>query len=139
MSESRVLSMRSEDVVGTLDQQTSEVNVAGLGDAELRITISGLTAFRTKPEVTAHITALFEPFLAPQGQHKGEGRDLANPVHLQQGLRLRILRPSELLELTIVVFDLQRHLGDLLEHRAKRLRQSGRHRSLATLRKAAGR
>ena len=27
--------MRPEDVVGTLDQQTSEISVPGLGDAEL--------------------------------------------------------------------------------------------------------
>jgi len=35
--------MRSKDMVGTLDQQTSEIGVAGVRDAELRIMISGLT------------------------------------------------------------------------------------------------
>ena len=36
--------MRSEDVVRTLDQQTSEVGVASFGDTELRIVSAGLTA-----------------------------------------------------------------------------------------------
>jgi hypothetical protein len=36
----RVLSSWSEDVVGALDQETSQVDVAGLGDAELGIAIS---------------------------------------------------------------------------------------------------
>jgi hypothetical protein len=40
----RVLSSWSEDVVGALDQETSQVNVTGLGDAELGIAISCLTA-----------------------------------------------------------------------------------------------
>jgi hypothetical protein len=44
LSEGRVPSMRSEDVVRTLDQQTSEIGVASLGDAELRIVFAGLTS-----------------------------------------------------------------------------------------------
>jgi hypothetical protein len=36
--------MRSEDVVRTLDQQTSEIGVASLGDTELRIVFAGLTS-----------------------------------------------------------------------------------------------
>jgi len=36
--------VRSQDVVGALDQQTSKVGVAGVGDAELRIMVSGLTS-----------------------------------------------------------------------------------------------
>ena len=47
LSERRVSSMRSQDVVGALDQQTSEVRVAGMGDAKLRIMISGLTSTRS--------------------------------------------------------------------------------------------
>ncbi len=42
LSKRRVSSVRSQDVVGALDQQT--VGVAGVGDAELRIMVSGLTS-----------------------------------------------------------------------------------------------
>jgi hypothetical protein len=37
LSQCRVSSMRSKDVVGALDQQASKISVACLGDAELRI------------------------------------------------------------------------------------------------------
>ena len=39
-------------------------------------------------------------------------------------LCLRVLRPTELLDLSIVLLDLERHLRDLLEHRTERLRES---------------
>ncbi len=82
LSKSRVSSLRSKDVIGTLDQKTSEVGVAGLGDTKLRIMISGLTAFRLEPKITTHISALLEPLLASQGEHEGEGRDGTNAVNL---------------------------------------------------------
>jgi hypothetical protein len=47
-----------------LDQQTSEVDVAGLGDPELRIAVTGLTASRSQAEIAAYITTLLEAFLA---------------------------------------------------------------------------
>jgi hypothetical protein len=36
--------MRSEDVVGALDQQASKIGVAGVGYTKLRIMVSGLTS-----------------------------------------------------------------------------------------------
>jgi hypothetical protein len=70
--------VRSEDVVGTLDQQTSEIGVAGLGDAELRIPITGLAASRSQTEVAADIATLLEAFLATQGQDERRCRDRTN-------------------------------------------------------------
>src|SRR5271156_6923729 len=70
LSECRVPSMRSEDVVGTLDQQTSEISVACLGDAELRIVFAGLTASWPQAEIAAHVTTPAE----------GEGGDVANAL-----------------------------------------------------------
>jgi hypothetical protein len=43
----RVLSSWSQDVVGALDQETSEVDVAGLSNAELRVSISRLAPSRS--------------------------------------------------------------------------------------------
>ena len=40
----RVLPMRAKNMVRTLDQQTSEIDVASLCDAELRITITRLAS-----------------------------------------------------------------------------------------------
>lgn len=45
LSERRVLAVRTKDEVGTLDQETSQVAISCLGDAELRISIAGLTSF----------------------------------------------------------------------------------------------
>ncbi len=59
--------MRSEDVVRALDQQTSEVRVAGMGDAELRIVISRLTSPRSQAQIVPYIATSSEPFLAAEG------------------------------------------------------------------------
>src|SRR5208282_5167234 len=42
LSQRRVSSMRSKDVIGALDQQTSKIGVSCLGDPELRIALAGL-------------------------------------------------------------------------------------------------
>jgi hypothetical protein len=43
-----VLSMSSEDMIGALDEQGSEIDIARLGDAELRISLTGLAAPRSE-------------------------------------------------------------------------------------------
>lgn len=62
--------MRSKDVIGTLDQEASEVSIAVLGNTKLRIVVSGLTAFRLQSEITTHISALLELLLASHGEHE---------------------------------------------------------------------
>lgn len=49
LSKRQVTSMRSEDVLGTLDKETSAVGIACLGDAKLRIGISGLSTLWLNP------------------------------------------------------------------------------------------
>jgi len=121
--------VRSEDVVGALDQQTSKVCVAGVGDAKLRIMVSGLTSTRSQAKIATDITTSSEPFLAAEGQYEGQGGEMADTVYLQQRLCLRILGLPELLDLPVVLLDLHCHLRDLLEHRTERLCQPGRHNS----------
>jgi hypothetical protein len=53
----------SEDVTDTLDQQTSEIGVARLDDAQLRIVFARLTASWSQPEIAAHVTTSAEAFL----------------------------------------------------------------------------
>jgi hypothetical protein len=65
LPEGRVPSMRSEDVVRTLDQQTSEIGVASLGDTELWIVFAGLTASWSQAEISAQVTTSAEAFLIP--------------------------------------------------------------------------
>ena len=126
--------MRSKDVVGTLDQQTSQIDVTGLGDAELRVAISRLTSSWSQTEIAPHITALLETLLAAQSQHERQSRKVAHAMDLQQRLCLRILRLTELLDLTVVLLDLECHLCDLLDDRSKCLSQPGWHHCQAACR-----
>ena len=128
--------MRSKDVIGALDQQASEISVAGMGDAELRIVISGLTSPWSQAQVATHIATSSEPLLAAERQHEGQGGEVADTMNLQQSLRLRTYSLAELLDLPVILLDLHCHLRDLLEHRPECLCQSRRHDSEAALSEA---
>ena len=65
LSKCRVSAVWSEDVVGALDQQTSEIGVASLGDAELRIAFTGLAASWPQAEIAAYVTTSPETLLIP--------------------------------------------------------------------------
>ncbi len=72
--------MRPEDMIGALDQQRPEVDIAGLGDAELRVVVPRLAASRPQAEVTAHIATSLEAFLAAQCQDIRQCRELADAI-----------------------------------------------------------
>ena len=133
LSEGRVSSMRAENVVRTLDQQTSEIGVAGLGDPELRIVFAGLTAPWSQAEVTAHITTSTETLLVAQREDECKSGDVTDAVDGQQRLSLGILGLSHPLDLPVILLDLQRHLRDLLEYRTERQLESRWHRCVAAL------
>src|SRR5258708_29487805 len=99
--------MWSEDVVCTLDQQTSKIGIASLGDAELWIALAGLTASWSQAEIAAHVTTSVEAFLIAQSQNEGESGDVPNTVNLHERLGLWILSLCQLLDLAIVLLDLQ--------------------------------
>ena len=80
--------MRSENMVGALAQQRTQVDVASLGDAELWVAVAGLAAFRTQAEITTHIATSLEALLAAQRQYVGQRRELSNAVDLEQRLGL---------------------------------------------------
>src|SRR5258707_1066287 len=85
--------MRPENMIGALDQQRPEVDIASLGDAELRVVVPGLAASRPQAEVTANIPTSLEAFLAAQCQNVRQGRELADAIDLDQRGRLWVLRP----------------------------------------------
>ena len=59
------------------------------------------------------------PQQAPYKQHVGQGCDVSYPEDFQWRLCLWILSLTELLNLSIVLLDRDRHLCDLLEHRTE--------------------
>ena len=130
--------MGSENMVSALDQQRTKVDVSSLGDAELWVAVAGLTASRPQAEITAHIAASLEAFLAPQRQDIGQCRELTDAVDLEQRLRLRILRLREPLDGAIVLLDLHRHRSDLFEYGTECLSQTWRQHGHASLGEAQG-
>ena len=74
LSQVRVSSTRSEHMV----------DVASLGDAELRIAVAGLAASRPQAEITAHIATSLEALLAAQRQDIGQRGKPPNAVDLDQ-------------------------------------------------------
>jgi len=88
-------------------------DVARLGDAQLRVAISGLTALRPRSEIASHVPTSLRALLVPQRQHIGQSSKLAHAVDLDQCLGLDVLGLGELLDQTIVVLDLYRQRGDL--------------------------
>ncbi len=82
--------MRPEDMIGALDQQRPEVDIASLGDAELRVVVPGLAASRPQAEITAYIATSLEAFLAAQCQDIRQCRELADAIDFDQRLRLRV-------------------------------------------------
>src|SRR5258708_6947822 len=125
-------------MVGALDQQRTQVDVASLGDAELRVAVARLAASRPQAEITAHIATSLEAFLAAQRQDIGQRRELADPIYLDQRLCLRILRLRESFYGAVVLLDLQRHCSDLFEYGTERLSQTWRQRGHAPLGEAQG-
>src|SRR5258707_12310879 len=128
--------MRTDHVVGTLDQQGTQIDVARLGDAELWVAIPGLPAFWPQTEVAADIATSLEAFLVAQRQNVSQCRELPDTVDLDQRLCFWILRLRESLDQPVVVLDLLRHLRDLLEHWTERLGQTWREHGHASLREA---
>jgi hypothetical protein len=82
LSQAGVLSVAPEHMVGTLDKQRSKIDIAGLSDAELRISLPGLTAPRSQSQITTYVPTSLEPFFAAQGQHIRQRRKLPDAVDL---------------------------------------------------------
>ena len=58
--------MRPEHVIGTLDQQPTEVHVPSFGDAELSISLSRLAASWPQAKLATHIPVSLEALFVAQ-------------------------------------------------------------------------
>jgi hypothetical protein len=72
-------------MVGALDEEASQVDVAGLRDPELRIAIARLTPSWSQTEKAADIPTSLEALFVPQGQHVGQCCNVTNFVDLSGG------------------------------------------------------
>ena len=112
LSQRRVFSLWPKYMVRALDQKTSQIDVAGLGDAELRITIARLTASWSQPEIATHVPTGLKRCLFPRV--RTYVRAVTDSMDLQQSLCLGVLRLREFEDLPIVLLDLEGQLRDLL-------------------------
>ena len=95
--------MPPQDVIGTLHQKAAEVDVASLGNTELRVSLSGLTPFRSQAEIATHIATSLETFFASQSQDIGQRREMAHSIDLEERLCFAIFRLSQLLDCPVVL------------------------------------
>jgi hypothetical protein len=114
-SQGRVFAVWTDDVVGTFNQQLSQVPITCFGDAKLRVAVAGLTASRPQAEITADIPTSLEAFLAAQRQNVRQCRELTYTVDLDECLGFRIFSLGELLDGAVVFLDLHCHVRDLME------------------------
>ena len=86
-----VFSSRTQDVVAALDQQGSQINVTGLGDAELRIAVPGLAASRPEAEIAAHVATSPEAMRCNTdlGEFNSSERGFARAANMSNPQRLR--------------------------------------------------
>ena len=61
-------------MVPALDQQRSQVNVAGLGDPELWIAVTRLASSGPQAEIASYVPTSLEALLVAQRQHIGQSR-----------------------------------------------------------------
>ena len=82
--------MTPEHMVGALDEQGAQIDVAGLGDAELRVSSARRASSWSQSHTATYVPTPLEPFFASQGQHIRQRRELAHPIDLDQCLRFRV-------------------------------------------------
>jgi len=77
--------VRSQDVVGALDQQTSQIRVTSLGDTELRIAFTGLAAFRSQTKVATDVSTASESTLISECEDKRIVAAIGNGAAFRKG------------------------------------------------------
>lgn len=103
--------------MGALDEQSSQVSVAGLRDPELGITAARLAAPGPKAQKTSCITAFTESVLIFEREYKGQSRQRTHAMNLLESNRFRILCFGKLLDLIVEVHDLSSQSIDQCEQR----------------------
>ena len=112
-SQVTIRAKRSQDVLGTTDQQFANKPIAGFGNPQLGIPIPGLVLSGSEPQIRSHLATSSKPMGILEGQNKGQSCDRSHSSNLLKVLGVRILLLAQLLYLSIVLADL---CGELLDH-----------------------
>ncbi len=115
-------------MIGAFDQKLAKIAIAGLCNAELGVTVPGLTSAWSQAEIATNVAALLEALFIAQGEHEGQSCEMSNAINLDQRLRLWIGSLRKFFNRQVVLLDLHRHVSNLVEHRAECFRQArGKH------------
>jgi hypothetical protein len=96
----------TRDALGTVDQQAPQVASTGLGDSQLRVTISRLVASGDQTQGGANLPGLPEAGWVFQGEDKRQRRQRADADGTAQAARLGITLAAEDLDLLAATADL---------------------------------
>jgi hypothetical protein len=108
----------------TSHKRFSEIAIAGLGDAQLRIVLTRLRTSWPKSEVAAHIPALGESRGTSECEDVAQRGERAYAIDPQQNQRLRIFGIRELLDERVILLDLPGQRCDLAQRRSENLGNS---------------
>ena len=78
--------MTPEHMVSALDEQGAQIDIAGLGDAELRVSSTRLASSWSQSQIATHVPASLEPFFATQSEDIRQRCELAHTIDLDQCL-----------------------------------------------------
>jgi hypothetical protein len=81
----------AKHMVGALDEQGAQIDVPGLGDAELGVSSARLTSSWSQSQVATHVPASLEPLFATQSENTRQRRELAYAIYLDECMGLGIL------------------------------------------------
>jgi hypothetical protein len=88
-------------VLGTLDQEHTQVTITGFGNSQLWISFAGLLLSRSQSQVAAHLAAASKSFFVTDRQHESESRQRAHTRYLLQDSCFWILGIGQLFHLPV--------------------------------------
>jgi hypothetical protein len=118
-----VLTEGTQDVVGTVHEESAKIAVASLGDMKLRIVLTGLILLRDKAKTGTDFTAFPETMRIFEGENISQGSERSNTADVSKQICFGIMILAELFDLTIISIDLLSKGGDMIQDRSKSRKQ----------------
>ena len=113
-----VLAKGSQNPVSRPDEESSQISVSMLRDAQRWVAFPRLALSSREPEERSHGPTLLEPVRIAQREHEGERGQRAHSVDLGQSTRLRVGALGAVFDPPLGVADL---FGELLEYHENRV------------------
>src|SRR6185437_11417590 len=119
----------AQKIMRTLNQQVSELRVAGLADAELQVGLARLPALGYEAEESTDVTGFSKPVRISDGQHKLQRGHRPDAVDLAESHGFGILRSGNSLQRLIVFANfVGQHVQSVEERRKARSQLRGNQR-----------